>query len=173
MPLSTGVSSFFVLLFCSSDDKLFSVDELINAYEDIYGSGIVIKFVGIIPAYEAPDVDTDENSDLSDDEVVGETSHLPGRILRANAIFQCDKPDYEYVYNIVDIVGEAESEASTSKQTKPILSKVIEVESQSFTSKQLKSTVPEVVDVESQPSTSKLTKPILSKVIEVESHQNS
>ena len=61
-------------------------------------------------------------------------------------------------------MGEAESEASTSKQTKPILSKVVEVESQSSTSKWLKSTVPEVVEMESQPSTTKHSKTTVTKV---------
>lgn len=99
-----------------SDDDLFTVDEIVNSYEAIYGSR-TIRSVGIIPPFEAANVDTDEDSDLSDDEVVGDVSHLPGRILRATASVVLQESEDETENNEIEgIVGSVtETVPSSSK----------------------------------------------------------
>lgn len=99
-----------------SDDDLFTVDEIVNSYEAIYGSR-TIRSVGIIPPFEAANVDTDEDSDLSDDEVVGDVSHLQGRILRATASVVHEESEDETENNeIEEIVGSVtETVPSSSK----------------------------------------------------------
>lgn len=99
-----------------SDDDLFTVDEIVNSYEAIYGSR-TIRSVGIIPPFEAANVDTDEDSDLSDDEVVGDVSHLPGRILRATASVVHEESEDETENNEIEgIVGSVtETVPSSSK----------------------------------------------------------
>lgn len=99
-----------------SDDDLFTVDEIVNSYEAIYGSR-TIRSVGIIPPFEAANVDTDEDSDLSDDEVVGDVSHLQGRILRATASVVHEESEDETENNEIEgIVGSVtETVPSSSK----------------------------------------------------------
>lgn len=99
-----------------SDDDLFTVDEIVNFYEAIYGSR-TIRSVGIIPPFEAANVDTDEDSDLSDDEVVGDVSHLQGRILRATASVVHEESEDETENNEIEgIVGSVtETVPSSSK----------------------------------------------------------
>ena len=99
-----------------SNDDLFTVDEIVNSYEAIYGSR-TIRSVGIIPPFEAANVDTDEDSDLSDDEVVGDVSHLQGRILRATASVVHEESEDETENNEIEgIVGSVtETVPSSSK----------------------------------------------------------
>ncbi|PSN36479.1 hypothetical protein C0J52_25267 [Blattella germanica] len=99
-----------------SDDDLFTVDEIVNSYEAIYGLR-TIRSVGIIPPFEAANVDTDEYSDLSDDEVVGDVSHLQGRILRATASVVHEESEDETENNEIEgIVGSVtETVPSSSK----------------------------------------------------------
>ncbi|PSN47077.1 hypothetical protein C0J52_19314 [Blattella germanica] len=93
-------------------------DEIVNSYEAIYGSR-TIRSVGIIPPFEAANVDTDEDSDFSDDEVVGDVSHLPGRILRATASVVHEESEDETENNEIEgIVGSVtETVPSSSKLT--------------------------------------------------------
>jgi hypothetical protein len=42
--------------------------------------------VAICPPDEPPGADTDRDSDLSDEEVLGDVGHLPARILRSHAL---------------------------------------------------------------------------------------
>ena len=100
-----------------SDDDLFTVDEIVNSYEVIYGLR-TIRSVGIIPPFEAANVDTDEDSDLSDDEVVGDVSHLQGRILRATASVVHEESEDETENNEIEgIIGSVtETVPSSSKQ---------------------------------------------------------
>ncbi|PSN40367.1 hypothetical protein C0J52_27244 [Blattella germanica] len=97
-----------------SDDDLFTVDEIVNFYEAIYGSR-TIRSVGIIPPFEAANVDTDEDSDLSDDEVVGDVSHLQGTSLRATASVVHEESEDETGNNEIEgIVGSVTETVSSS-----------------------------------------------------------
>ena len=62
-------------------------------------------------------MDTDEDSDLSDDEVVGDVSHLPGRTLRATASVVHEESEDETENNEIEgIVGSVtETVPSSSK----------------------------------------------------------
>lgn len=98
---------------------MFTLDEMLAAYEEYYGPESVrkIRSVGIIPPYEPPNADTDEDSDLSDDQVEGNPAHLPGRILRSQVQVTLEESNEE-----IGIDETEESQPSSSKQIRQIQS---------------------------------------------------
>lgn len=90
---------------------------MLNAYEEAFGSAAIrkIRSVGIIPPYEPPDANTDEDSDLSDDEVEGLPAHLPGRILRSAAVVEFEASDNEPEPD--SLVAEIDEEPQTIEVT--------------------------------------------------------
>ncbi|KAK9732201.1 Transposase IS4 [Popillia japonica] len=100
-----------------SDDNLYSIDELISIYERHHGAG-TIKSIGIIPPLEAANAATDEDSDFSDNEVVGNLDHLPARILRSHAQVQLEQPE-EDIRDSID----GSDLPSTSRRPRKMLKK--------------------------------------------------
>ncbi|CAH0546786.1 unnamed protein product [Brassicogethes aeneus] len=105
---------------------LFTVDEIQNACEEVYGSKHVkdIKSVGILPPYEPSSADTDEDLDLSDAEVKGLPVHLPGRILRSTTAVEFKAPDELLEFD--SILEEIEKSQTSTNRTANRAKKALE-----------------------------------------------
>uniref|UniRef100_A0A6P7FCC3 PiggyBac transposable element-derived protein 2-like n=1 Tax=Diabrotica virgifera virgifera TaxID=50390 RepID=A0A6P7FCC3_DIAVI len=68
------------------------------------------EYISIFPPEEPPDADTDKDSDFSDEEVAGDTNHLPARFLRSQV-----SVNYSHGIKAADDTNNV-SQPSTSRQ---------------------------------------------------------
>lgn len=69
--VATEPSIHYIRTFChrsQSEDDMYTLDELFNVYEENYGKLENVRFIAILPHCEAGEADTDDDSDLSDEE---------------------------------------------------------------------------------------------------------
>ncbi|XP_050497402.1 piggyBac transposable element-derived protein 3-like [Diabrotica virgifera virgifera] len=89
------------------DGKGLIFHELLEALEE---ENEMPEYISIFPPEEPPDADTDKDSDFSDEEVAGDTNHLPGRILRSQVSVK-----YSHEIKAADDTNNV-SQPSTSRQ---------------------------------------------------------
>ncbi|XP_045475400.1 piggyBac transposable element-derived protein 3-like [Harmonia axyridis] len=93
---------------------LHELIDLIENDEDISATNIAI-----CPPDELPGADTDKDSDLSDEEVVGDFDHLPARILRSQVEMQNPEIDDDHGNPVVQDENHSEEpRPTTSSQTR-------------------------------------------------------
>ena len=98
-----------------------SLNDALDALDDDELSHFRQPVVTMIPPIEDPQADTDVDSDLSDDDVEGEPTHLPKRVLRSQAeIIDVDNAVDDDESDYVDSSEEEEPEQASSsrKRTK-------------------------------------------------------
>lgn len=87
---------------------------------------IIPDTIAICPPEEPPDAETDKDSDLSDEEALGDIDHLPARILRSQVAvryFEEDTADDIHIIQNVDQIQVSEPSTSSNKKGRPQISK--------------------------------------------------